>query len=157
METNLTPLFANLSLAFFELDASRSLHITIPNIAHYLDDILGNTNTKSDTQLQSTIAIIYQPTQLITKSEKFCNYTVYLDIQLPSPQSETILEFVLFCKPGTNFQYPLFNSFIPRHIPTGLVISGFIHIYNYNSHWNNFLVVWNGYVNILWGHGYPKT
>jgi hypothetical protein len=124
----------------------------------YLDDILGNTNTESDTQLQSTIAIIYQPAQLkFTKSEKFCNYTVYLDIQLSSPQSRIILEFGFFCKPGTNFQYSLFNSFIPRHIPTRLVISRFIHIYNHNSHWNNFLVAWNRYVNILQDRGYPKT
>jgi hypothetical protein len=135
METNLAPLFANLSLAFFELDTSRSLYITILNMVRYLNDILGNTNTESDTQLQSTMAIIYQPAQLkFTKSEKFCNHTVYLDIQLLSPQSETILEFGLFCKPDTNFQYPLFNSFIPRHISTGLVISGFIRIYNCNSH-----------------------
>jgi hypothetical protein len=91
METNLAPLFTNLSLAFFELDASRSLYITIPNMARYLDDILGNTNTESDAQLQSTMAIIYQPAQLkFTKTEKFCNHTVYLDIQLPSPQSGTI-------------------------------------------------------------------
>jgi hypothetical protein len=139
METNLVPLFANLSLAFFKLDTSHSLYITIPNMARYLDDILGNTNIESDTQFQSTMAIIYQPIQLkFTKFEKFCNYTVYLDIQLPLPQSGTILEFGLFCKPDTNFQYPLFNLFISRHILTGLVISGFIRIYNHNSHWNNF-------------------
>jgi hypothetical protein len=88
MKTNLILLFANLLLTFFELNANHLLHITILNITHYLNDIFSNTNTESDTQLQLTIVIIYQPILLkFTKSEKFCNYTVYLDIQLSSSQS----------------------------------------------------------------------
>jgi hypothetical protein len=77
------------------------------------------------------------------------NNTIYLDLQLSSPQPlNKQLEFGVFCKPGTNYEYSHFHSFIPHSIHTRLVIGGFHRFFNKHSHLDQFKWVFNNYIGI---------
>ena len=158
MGTNCAPWFANLSLAFVELEAAATLHTYPLWLSRYIDDVLAPH--VHGTHVIPTLMEIYKPTGLkFTQSKPSSDgHTVFLDIQLPSPQpSNTQLTFGLFCKPGTNYEYPHFNSYVPRSIHIGMVVSGFYRIYNRNSHLDQFKIAIQRYFNILIGRGYQRA
>jgi hypothetical protein len=157
MGSNCSPWVANLSLCFYELEFDRNLHLRFPSfMSRYIDDVLVPHLPGLDPL--PLLLEIYAPSGLgLTRSDTFNSNCVFLDIQFPTPQTTNLFSFGLYCKPGTNFEYPHFNSFIPRSIPTGLVIGGFHRIFNRNSHLDQFKIAWDRYSSILIQRGYPKA
>jgi hypothetical protein len=103
---------------------------------------------------------IYAPSRLrLSRSANSARgHTVFLDVQFPSPQpSTTHLSFGLNYKPGTNYGYSHFNSFVPRSVHMGLVLGGFHRIFNWNSHLNQFSLAYECYSNILKQREYPHA
>jgi hypothetical protein len=156
MGTNCSPDVANLSLAYYELNCDQALHTIFP-FARFLDDICVIHQSHLDPL--PILNQIYRPTGLnLISSGKQNNNTIYLDIQIPSPQSlKKSFEFGVFCKPFTNYEYPHFNSCIPRSIHTGLVVGGFHRLYNRHSHLDQFKWAFNNYIRILHQRGYPRA
>jgi hypothetical protein len=156
MGTNCAPWVANLSLAFYELSCDTYLHLIFP-MARFLDDV-GVAHPPNINPLP-ILKQIYLPSGLkLNLSPPKYNNTIYLDLQLPSPQRlNRHLKFGVFCKPGTNYEYSHFHSFIPRSIHIGLVIGGFHCLFNRHSHLDQFKWAFNNYIGILFQLGYPKA
>jgi hypothetical protein len=156
MGTNCAVWVANLSLTYYELVCDTHLHKIFP-MARFLDDV-GVTHPPDINPL-SILQQIYLPSGLkLNPSPKQHNNTIFLDLQLPSPQPlHRQLEFGVFCKPGTNYEYSHFHSFVPRSIHTGLVIGGFYCLFNRHSHLDQFKWAFDNYVGILFQLGYLRA
>jgi hypothetical protein len=157
MGMNCASWVANLFLAFYELKYDHNLHLSFPNfLSRYINDV--NCPHSPSLDPLPILLKIYKPTglKLLPAGTKDGNI-VFLDLQFPIPQLPPTFSFGLYCKNGTNYEYPHFNSFIPCSIHIGLVIGGFHHIFNRNSHLNQFTLAWNKYINILKQCGYSEA
>jgi hypothetical protein len=183
MSTNCSPWVANLSLVYYELCYDKSLYLSLPFdhkivskriqhsspsyvgtdiriflkwLARYIDDVFVAHPFSVDPL--PILQKIYAPSglRLSRSANSACGHIVFLDVQFPSPQpSTTHLSFSLNCKPGTNYEYPHFNLFVPRSVHMGLILGGFHRIFNRNSHLDQFSLAYERYSNILKQHGYP--
>jgi hypothetical protein len=184
MGTNCSLWVINLSFAYYELCYDKSLHLSLPInhkivskqtqhlsppyvdtdtmiflkwLACYIDDVFVSHPFSVDPL--PILQKIYAPSRL--RLSRLANsaygHTVFLDVQFPSPQPNTTLSFGLNCKPGTNYKYSHFNSFVPRSVHMGLVLGGFHRIFNQNSHLDQFSLVYKRYSNILKQYRYPHA
>eukprot|EP00026_Physarum_polycephalum_P017059 Phypoly_transcript_18145.p1 GENE.Phypoly_transcript_18145~~Phypoly_transcript_18145.p1 ORF type:complete len:225 (-),score=23.42 Phypoly_transcript_18145:102-680(-) len=158
MGANCFLLFANLSLLFVELENHISIEHNFPYLSRYLDNLFVPIHCGSPNPLPILVDLYKSTSLRLVESAKAFNNMVFLDMQFLSPQSSTHLSFELYVKPGINYQYPHFNSFIPSHIKFGLVIGGAIQIFNHNSHLDQAKIAYDKFINILTSQcGYPMA
>jgi hypothetical protein len=126
-------------------------------MVRFLDDV--GVAHPSDIDPLPILQQIYLPSGLkLNPSPKQHNNTIFLDLQLLSSQPlHRQLEFGVFYKSGTNYEYPHFHSFVPRSIYTGLIIGGFHRLFNRHSHLDQFKWAFDNYVDILVQLGYPRA
>jgi hypothetical protein len=107
MGTNCTIHFANLSLAAFKIHNKQTFNLYYPFILRYIDDILTVTALSIPETIQLLVEL-YKPLNLnLVPNIPKNNITVYLDIQLYTPQiNNKPLSFRLYRKLISFFSYP---------------------------------------------------
>jgi hypothetical protein len=143
MRTNYAVHFANLSLAVFEIQNKQTLNIYYLFMSKYIDDILTITalSIPKTTQL---LVEFYKPLNLnLISNIPKNNITVYLDIQLYTPQTNNKpLSFRLYRKLISFFSYPKPSSYSPPHIIKQLCITEALRISSKCSSLKNAIHEW---------------
>jgi hypothetical protein len=129
MGTNCTVYFANLSLVAFDIHNKQTLNLYCLFMSRYIDDILTVTAL---TILETTQLLVdfYKPLNLnLIPNIPKNNITIYLDIQLYTPQTNNHpLSFGLYRKLISFFSYPKLFLYSPLHIIKRLVITKALRI-----------------------------
>jgi hypothetical protein len=150
METNYTVHFANLSLRVFEIHNKQTLNFYYPFISRYIDDILTVTvlSIPKTTQL---LVEFYKPLNLnLIPNIPKNNITIYLDIQLYTPQiNNKPLFFGLYRKLISSFSYPKLSSYSPSHIIKRLCITEALRISSRYSSFKNTINEWHNFLYLL--------
>jgi hypothetical protein len=143
MRTNCIVHFANLSLATFKIHNKQTLNLYYLFISRYINDIL-----------TVTTLFIIETTQLLTEFYKLLNLnlipntpknniTIYLDIQLYTPQINNKSLSISF------FSYPNPSSYNPPHIIKELCITKALRISSRYSSLKNAIREWQNFLHLL--------
>jgi hypothetical protein len=123
MGTNCAVHFANLSLTAFKIHNKKALDTYCPFMSRYIDDIL-TISAMTITETFNFLIEFYKLLNLnLIPNIPKNNITIYLDIQLYTPQiNNQSLSFRLYKKLISSFPYPKPSSYSPPHIIKELYI-----------------------------------
>jgi hypothetical protein len=129
MRINCAVYFTNLTLGAFEINNKQTLNLYYPFISRYIDDIL-TISALTIFETTQFLSDFYKPLNLnlILNTPKN-NITIYLDIQLYTPQiNNKPLSFRLYKKLIYSFSYPKPTLYNPPHIIKELCITEALRI-----------------------------
>jgi hypothetical protein len=150
MSTNCVVHFANLSLAAFEILNKKALDTYCPFMSRYIDDIL-TISTMLLLETANFLIDFYKPLNLnLIPNTLKNNITVYLDIQLYTPQfNNKLLSFSLYRKLISSFPYPKPSSYSPLYIIKELYITEALRISSRCSSLKNAVKEWHNFLYLL--------